>query len=309
MSASKRFYVTTAIDYANGPPHMGHAFEKIGADAMVRYHHRKGEAVHFVIGMDEHGLKVLQSAEAAGITPGEWVDRSRLFRDAWDRPGSGTTTHPTTEPATTRRSRRSNGSTPRATCTADVRRVLLCGVRGVQARGRAGPRRRRGCWLRARCPLHPALNIVDGRGELVLPPLALPGAAPAAARRAARVRAAGDPAQRDPERHRGRTRGHLRLPRSSVVGRALARRSRAYGLRLDRRAHELPLGHRIPGGILPRVLARGLPRRRQGHHALPLHLLAGDADERGDRAARTVWAHGWVTLETASSKTAGVGVS
>src|SRR5690606_29925472 len=88
MSASKRFYVTTAIDYANGPPHMGHAFEKIGADAMVRYHHRKGEAVHFVLGMDEHGLNVLQSPEAAAITPGEWVDRiAGLFRVAWDRLG------------------------------------------------------------------------------------------------------------------------------------------------------------------------------------------------------------------------------
>jgi methionyl-tRNA synthetase len=69
-----RFYITTAIDYANGPPHMGHAFEKIGADAMARYRRLRGEDVHFVMGMDEHGLKVLQSAEAAGITPQQWVD-------------------------------------------------------------------------------------------------------------------------------------------------------------------------------------------------------------------------------------------
>ena len=64
MDPSKRFYITTAIDYANGSPHLGHAVEKIGADVMARYHRRKGEAVHFVIGMDEHGQKVLQSAEA-----------------------------------------------------------------------------------------------------------------------------------------------------------------------------------------------------------------------------------------------------
>jgi methionyl-tRNA synthetase len=81
-----RYYITTAIDYANGPPHIGHALEKIGADAMARYHRLKGEAVHFVMGMDEHGLKVLQSAEAAGITPQQWVDDiSSRFRSVWER--------------------------------------------------------------------------------------------------------------------------------------------------------------------------------------------------------------------------------
>ncbi|MGH7129419.1 MAG: methionine--tRNA ligase, partial [Planctomycetaceae bacterium] len=61
-------------------------FEKIGADAMARYRRLKGEQVRFVMGMDEHGLKVLQSAEAEGITPAAWVDRiAALFRSAWAR--------------------------------------------------------------------------------------------------------------------------------------------------------------------------------------------------------------------------------
>jgi len=86
VSSRHDFYITTAIDYANGPPHMGHALEKIGADAMARYRRLKGERVHFVIGMDEHGLKVLQSAEAAGVSPQQWVDRiSGLFREMWER--------------------------------------------------------------------------------------------------------------------------------------------------------------------------------------------------------------------------------
>ncbi len=86
MSGQKAFYITTAIDYANGPPHMGHAFEKIGADAMARYRRLKGERVHFVMGMDEHGLKVLQSADAAGISPQRWVDElAQIFRAMWDR--------------------------------------------------------------------------------------------------------------------------------------------------------------------------------------------------------------------------------
>ncbi len=84
MDPTERFYITTAIDYANGSPHLGHAVEKIGADVVARYHRRKGKAVHFVIGMDEHGQKVMQSADAAGVSPQEWVDRiAEEFVDAW----------------------------------------------------------------------------------------------------------------------------------------------------------------------------------------------------------------------------------
>ncbi len=84
MPPNKPYYITTAIDYANGSPHLGHAVEKIGADVMARYHRRKGEDVHFVIGMDEHGQKVLQSAEAAGVSPKAWVDGiAEEFLEAW----------------------------------------------------------------------------------------------------------------------------------------------------------------------------------------------------------------------------------
>lgn len=86
MGNSDRYYVTTAIDYANGPPHLGHALEKVGADAMARYHRLKGEDVHFVLGNDEHGLKVMQSADAAGVTPQEWVDAlAAQFEAMWSR--------------------------------------------------------------------------------------------------------------------------------------------------------------------------------------------------------------------------------
>ena len=86
MSEASRFYITTAIDYANGSPHMGHAIEKIGADAMARYRRLKGEDVHFLMGMDEHGLKVLQSADAAGVSPQDWVDGvSAQFTEAWQK--------------------------------------------------------------------------------------------------------------------------------------------------------------------------------------------------------------------------------
>ena len=86
MTGDKRFYITAAIDYANGAPHMGHAIEKVGIDAMARYRRLKGASVHFVLGMDEHGLKVAQSAESAGITPQQWVDGvAAQFVDTWQR--------------------------------------------------------------------------------------------------------------------------------------------------------------------------------------------------------------------------------
>src|SRR6185436_12681038 len=83
-----KFYLTTAIDYSNGEPHLGHAFEKIGADAIARYRRLRGDAVHFLMGMDEHGQKVAQAAAARGVTPQELVDEvSALFERTWERLG------------------------------------------------------------------------------------------------------------------------------------------------------------------------------------------------------------------------------
>ncbi len=79
-----RFYITTAIDYSNGAPHIGHAFEKIGADAIARYHRALGKDVHFLIGMDEHGHKVAQSAAERGIPPRQLVDElAGTFQALW----------------------------------------------------------------------------------------------------------------------------------------------------------------------------------------------------------------------------------
>lgn len=84
--SERSFYITTAIDYANGEPHLGHAFEKIGADAIARYRRLRGEAVHFLIGMDEHGQKVAQTAAEGGMQPQQFVDGiSSRFQAVWDR--------------------------------------------------------------------------------------------------------------------------------------------------------------------------------------------------------------------------------
>ena len=79
-----RFYITTAIDYVNGRPHLGHAYEKVLADALARRHRQKGDATHYLTGTDEHGQKIARAAAAAGKTPAAFVDElSQTFKDAW----------------------------------------------------------------------------------------------------------------------------------------------------------------------------------------------------------------------------------
>jgi methionyl-tRNA synthetase len=81
-----RFYLTTAIDYANGDPHLGHALEKIGADTICRFRRQMGDDVWFLVGMDEHGQKVAQTAEKAGLAPRAFVDEiAEHFEAMWAR--------------------------------------------------------------------------------------------------------------------------------------------------------------------------------------------------------------------------------
>ncbi|MGL4541176.1 MAG: methionine--tRNA ligase, partial [Polymorphobacter sp.] len=74
MTNKQNFYLTTAISYPNGRPHMGHAYEVIATDAIARFHRLRGENVRFVTGTDEHGLKIAQAARAANVTPRAYVD-------------------------------------------------------------------------------------------------------------------------------------------------------------------------------------------------------------------------------------------
>ncbi len=76
MSARPRFYITTAIPYANGAPHIGHAYERIATDAIARFKRLDGYDVLFVTGMDEHGQKMQQTAAREGLTPQQLADRT-----------------------------------------------------------------------------------------------------------------------------------------------------------------------------------------------------------------------------------------
>jgi methionyl-tRNA synthetase len=80
------FYLTTAIDYTNGSPHIGHAYEKVLADVIARYRRLRGDEVFFLTGVDQHGQKVQQTAEKEGISPEEFVNRTtRKFSALWEK--------------------------------------------------------------------------------------------------------------------------------------------------------------------------------------------------------------------------------
>jgi methionyl-tRNA synthetase len=83
---AETFYLTTAIHYPNGKPHIGHAYETIAADVLARFHRQMGRDVRFQTGTDEHGLKMAQKARELGITPRELADEmSGYFRDLFDK--------------------------------------------------------------------------------------------------------------------------------------------------------------------------------------------------------------------------------
>lgn len=77
----KAFSVTTPIYYVNDAPHIGHAYTTIAADVLARWHRQRGEDVWFLTGTDEHGQKVMRSAQEHGAGPQEWADR--LVETAW----------------------------------------------------------------------------------------------------------------------------------------------------------------------------------------------------------------------------------
>ena len=78
---TKSFYLTTPIYYVNDAPHIGHAYTTVAGDVLTRWHRQRGESVWFLTGTDEHGQKVMRTAEQNNTAPQAWVDR--LVHDAW----------------------------------------------------------------------------------------------------------------------------------------------------------------------------------------------------------------------------------
>lgn len=83
-TAKQPFYVTTAIAYPNGVPHIGHVYEAIATDAIARYHRLDGREVRFLTGTDEHGLKMAQTAAREGVAPLAWATQNAAVFKAMD---------------------------------------------------------------------------------------------------------------------------------------------------------------------------------------------------------------------------------
>jgi methionyl-tRNA synthetase len=78
------YYITTAIDYPNGPPHIGHSLEKVAADVIARFHRLLGQDTFFCMGVDENSQHVVRAAEANGTDPITWINKmDEAFRQAW----------------------------------------------------------------------------------------------------------------------------------------------------------------------------------------------------------------------------------
>ncbi len=84
IAVKKKFYVTTAVDYVNAEPHIGHAYQKIAADVLARFHKQLGEDVFFLTGTDEHGQKVENAAKERGMSAKKLADSlAPKFKEAW----------------------------------------------------------------------------------------------------------------------------------------------------------------------------------------------------------------------------------
>ena len=85
MSEKGTYYITTAIDYASGKPHIGNTYEIVLADCIARFKRQEGYEVYFQTGTDEHGQKIEEKSAAAGVTPKEFVDNAACeIKKIWD---------------------------------------------------------------------------------------------------------------------------------------------------------------------------------------------------------------------------------
>ncbi len=83
---NQKYYITTAIDYPNAPPHLGHSLEKVAADVIARYHRLQGYDTYFSMGLDENSQHVLRAAKDNNANPTGWIGRmDKAFRFAWEK--------------------------------------------------------------------------------------------------------------------------------------------------------------------------------------------------------------------------------
>ena len=283
---AEKFYITTAISYPNGAPHIGHAYEVVATDAIARFKRIDGYDVFFMTGTDEHGLKIQQTAATSGTTRKSFVDEMapqfRAMADALNvllRPF-----HPHHRadhlPSTQELWRRMEESGD--IYLSQICRLVLGPRRGLLRRERTDANA--GRHLRSAPTGH--AGRVDRGGELLLPPLRLPGPAARALRGASRLHRPRDAAQRDRQLRALRAAGPLDQPHDLQLGPSRARAIRSTSCMsgstrstTTSRRCGFPDEHDAALALL----AGRRAHHRQGHRPLPHGLLAGVPDVRGCR--------------------------
>ena len=261
MTDRRRFYLTTAIAYANNRPGLHTLYEVVGADVIARWHRMLGDDTRFLTGTDEYSVNIATTAAQRGLEPKAFVDEMvALFRTAEDALGISPdrfirTTDPDHAAAVAR------DDPPRLR----QRRHLPGRLRGLVLPQRGLPQHERPHRGRARLPLPQPPGrgaAVAGGAQLVLPPERLPGTPGTPLRGAPRLGGARVPQERDARLHPPGPRGLLRQPRGRHLGHPLPAAAgrlirsasgrhlgpgRRHRLRLVRRAHQLHHGGRLPG--------------------------------------------------------------
>ncbi len=219
--SSPPFFLTTAIDYANGKPHLGTAYEKITADVIARYKRLCGIETHFLMGLDEHSLNVYRKAREQGLDPLVYCDQmAAVFRDVWARLDiSFDDFIRTTEP---RHKVAVQAMTEKIRANGDLYEGVYEGWYCESCEAFKPEKD----LVDGLCPIHRTKPVVDPRDQPLLPPVGVSRSSAGALRCASGVPAAGRAAQRDPAPARSRARGHLDQPRRAAVGHPGAVRSR-----------------------------------------------------------------------------------
>ena len=238
MPAKTPFYITTAISYPNGAPHIGHAYEAIATDAIARFMRLDGYDVYFLTGTDEHGQKMQQTGHARG------ADRARAARPQ----RAAVRGHGEAARLLERRFHPHHRRAPpplvggnlaphgeeRRHLSRQIRRLVFGARRGLLRRGRNASERAEG----ARGVENRHAGRVGGGGELFLPPVGLSGQA-AEAFRAAELRAAEGAAERSRELRARRPAGPVDLAHHFRLGHPRARQRQAHHVCVGGRAHQL----------------------------------------------------------------------
>ncbi len=295
------YYITTAIDYPNGAPHIGHAYEKTATDAIARFKRLDGFDVRFLTGTDVHGLKMAQTAAAEGIPTADLAQRnSDVFQQMQERLNVSfdrfiRTTDADHIEASIEIWNRMNASgdiyldsyagwysvRDERFFTEDELEERADGIRYSVETGTPGD--------------------VDRGADLLLPAVGLRRAAARALRGASRVHRARRAAQRGGQLRLRRSARPVDLAHHVRLGRPGARPSRPRHVRLGGRVDQLPDRRRLPRHVIrviPPVLACRSSRDRQGHHPVPRRVLAGVPDVGRNRACRErVFAHGFLNVK------------